>query len=89
MEPGRTARGEVDGDERCAGDGTTTATLLAQAIVREGLKNVAAGANPIVDGIETAIDAVVKNMKVASKEVIGQGGGDRPRGAGDQQALRA
>ena len=48
-----------------AGDGTTTATLLAQAIVREGLKNVAAGANPmaIKRGIETAVDAAVEEIK--------------------------
>ena len=44
-----------------AGDGTTTATLLAQAIVREGLKNLAAGANPMIlkKGIEKAVDAAV------------------------------
>src|SRR5215212_4714213 len=44
-----------------AGDGTTTATVLAQAIVRQGLKNVAAGADPLglKRGIETAVDAVV------------------------------
>ena len=48
-----------------AGDGTTTATLLAQAIVREGLKNVAAGANPmaIKRGIERAVDAAVAEIK--------------------------
>src|SRR6266567_6446796 len=47
-----------------AGDGTTTATLLAQTIVREGLKNVAAGANPVglKRGVETAVDAVVENL---------------------------
>src|SRR5438093_7164252 len=56
-----------------AGDGTTTATLLAQAIVREGLKNVAAGANPMAlkRGIEQAVDAVVENLKTQSKEVSG------------------
>src|SRR5215213_7155711 len=48
-----------------AGDGTTTATVLAQAIVREGLKNVAAGANPIAlkRGIEQAVDAVVDHIR--------------------------
>src|SRR5213082_2704148 len=57
-----------------AGDGTTTATVLAQAIVREGLKNVAAGANPMAlkRGIETAVDAVVENLKTQSKEVSGK-----------------
>jgi len=57
-----------------AGDGTTTATVLAQAIVREGLKNVAAGANPMAlkRGIETAVDAVVENLKSQSKSVSGR-----------------
>jgi chaperonin GroEL len=57
-----------------AGDGTTTATVLAQAIVREGLKNVAAGANPmgLKRGIETAVDAVVEDLKKNSKEVSGK-----------------
>src|SRR5215216_65262 len=57
-----------------AGDGTTTATVLAQAIVREGLKNVAAGANPmaIKRGIERAVDAVVENLKSQSKEISGK-----------------
>jgi chaperonin GroEL len=57
-----------------AGDGTTTATLLAQAIVREGLKNVAAGANPMAlkRGIEQAVDAVVESLKRQSKEVSGR-----------------
>jgi chaperonin GroEL len=57
-----------------AGDGTTTATVLAQAIVREGLKNVAAGANPmgIKRGIEKAVDAVVEDLKAQSKEVSGK-----------------
>src|SRR6201994_4050490 len=57
-----------------AGDGTTTATVLAQAIVREGLKNVAAGANPmgLKRGIETAVDAVVENLKTQSKDVSGR-----------------
>jgi chaperonin GroEL len=57
-----------------AGDGTTTATVLAQAIVREGLKNVAAGANPmgLKRGIEKAVDAVVEDLKSHSKEVSGK-----------------
>jgi chaperonin GroEL len=57
-----------------AGDGTTTATVLAQAIVREGLKNVAAGANPmgLKRGIETAVDGVVENLKEQSKDVSGR-----------------
>jgi chaperonin GroEL len=57
-----------------AGDGTTTATLLAQAIVREGLKNVAAGANPMAlkRGIEQAVEAVVESLKGQSKEVSGR-----------------
>src|ERR1700739_1632319 len=57
-----------------AGDGTTTATVLAQAIVREGLKNVAAGANPLAlkRGIEKAVDDVVKNIASQSKEVSGK-----------------
>jgi chaperonin GroEL len=57
-----------------AGDGTTTATVLAQAIVREGLKNVSAGANPmgLKRGIETAVDAVVENLKTESKPVSGK-----------------
>jgi chaperonin GroEL len=57
-----------------AGDGTTTATILAQAIVREGLKNVAAGANPmgLKRGIETAVEAVVENLQSQSKEISGK-----------------
>jgi chaperonin GroEL len=57
-----------------AGDGTTTATVLAQAIVREGLKNVAAGANPMAlkRGIETAVEQVVENLKSQSKDVSGK-----------------
>jgi chaperonin GroEL len=57
-----------------AGDGTTTATVLAQAIVREGLKNVAAGANPmgLKRGIEKAVDQVVEDLKAQSKEVNGK-----------------
>ena len=54
-----------------AGDGTTTATLLAQAIVREGLKNVAAGANPMVirKGIELATETAVENLMANSKTI--------------------
>ena len=57
-----------------AGDGTTTATLLAQAIVREGLKNVAAGANPmaIKRGIEKAVDAAVAEIEKMSQEISGK-----------------
>src|SRR5438876_1711408 len=57
-----------------AGDGTTTATVLAQAIVREGLKNVAAGANPmgLKRGIEAAVETVVENLKTQSKNVSGR-----------------
>jgi chaperonin GroEL len=54
-----------------AGDGTTTATVLAQAIVKEGLKNVAAGANPmdLKRGIDKAVDAIVKDLEKQSKKV--------------------
>jgi len=54
-----------------AGDGTTTATVLAQALVREGLRNVAAGANPmsLKRGIEAAVEAVVEQLSLASKDV--------------------
>jgi chaperonin GroEL len=57
-----------------AGDGTTTATVLAQAIVREGMKNVAAGANPMAlkRGVESAVDAIVENLKTQSKDVSGR-----------------
>jgi len=57
-----------------AGDGTTTATVLAQAIVREGLKNVAAGANPmgLKRGIEKSVDAIVENLREQSTEVSGK-----------------
>ncbi len=56
-----------------AGDGTTTATLLAQALVREGMKNVAAGANPMVlkKGIHKAVDAAVEAVKTNSKSISG------------------
>ena len=54
-----------------AGDGTTTATVLAQAIISEGLKNVAAGANPmdLKRGIDKAVDAIVENLKKQSQTV--------------------
>ena len=56
-----------------AGDGTTTATLLAQALIREGMKNVAAGANPmgVKRGIQQAVDAVVAEVRLNSKKVSG------------------
>ena len=56
------------------GDGTTTATLLAQAIIREGLKNVTAGANPILirNGIRKAVDVAVEEIKNISKPVSGK-----------------
>ncbi|MGB5645676.1 MAG: chaperonin GroEL [Muriicola sp.] len=54
-----------------AGDGTTTATVLAQSIVKEGLKNVAAGANPmdLKRGIDKAVEAIVENLATQSKKV--------------------
>lgn len=54
-----------------AGDGTTTATLLAQALIREGMKNVTAGANPMIirKGIQNAVDAAVKSLADHSKKV--------------------
>ncbi len=57
-----------------AGDGTTTATVLAQNIVRQGLKNVAAGADPLAlkRGIESAVESVVENIGKQSKEVAGK-----------------
>ncbi len=57
-----------------AGDGTTTATVLAQAIFREGIKNVTAGANPMAlkRGIEKAVDAVVEELKKLSKPTKGK-----------------
>src|SRR2546421_3693825 len=57
-----------------AGDGTTTATVLAQAIVKDGLRNVAAGANPmaIKRGIEQAVEQIVENVKSQSKEISGK-----------------
>src|SRR3954468_9256858 len=57
-----------------AGDGTTTATGLAQAVVRQGLKNVAAGANPIAlrRGIESAVEQVVENVRSQSQDISGK-----------------
>lgn len=57
-----------------AGDGTTTATVLAQAIIREGLKNVTAGANPMLlrNGIKVAVDKAVEEIKKISKKVDGK-----------------
>ena len=56
-----------------AGDGTTTATLLAQALVREGMKNIAAGANPMIvkKGMAKAVDTAVEAIKTNSKEIEG------------------
>ncbi len=58
-----------------AGDGTTTATLLAQAIIREGMKNVAAGANPMIlkKGIEKAVIVAVEGIKEISQKIKGKG----------------
>ncbi len=57
-----------------AGDGTTTATLLAQAFVREGMKNVTAGANPMVlkKGIQKAVDCAIESLKANAKKVNGK-----------------
>jgi chaperonin GroEL len=57
-----------------AGDGTTTATLLAQAIIREGLKNVTAGANPMLirNGIKMAVETAVEEIKKISKPISGK-----------------
>ncbi len=57
-----------------AGDGTTTATLLAQAIIREGMKNIAAGANPMIlrRGIMLAVDEAVKSILSSSKKIDGK-----------------
>ena len=56
-----------------AGDGTTTATLLAQALIREGMKNVASGANPMIvrKGISKAVDTAVEALKANAKQVSG------------------
>ena len=57
-----------------AGDGTTTATLLAQAIIREGIKNIAAGANPMIlrKGIMMAVETAVKGIEKSAKDVSGK-----------------
>jgi chaperonin GroEL len=57
-----------------AGDGTTTATVLAQTILKEGLKNVAAGANPMIikRGIQKGVDALVENLRKQSKQIKGR-----------------
>ena len=57
-----------------AGDGTTTATILAQTIVREGLKNVAAGANPVIlrNGVDKAVGAAVEAIRAQAQEVSGK-----------------
>jgi chaperonin groL len=57
-----------------AGDGTTTATLLAQALIREGLKNLAAGANPMIvkKGIKKAVDTAVDSIKASSQKIKGK-----------------
>src|SRR5512133_1765556 len=57
-----------------AGDGTTTATVLAQAIVREGMKNVTAGSNPMAlkRGIDKAVEAVIEEIKKVSKPTSGK-----------------
>src|SRR5512138_3243497 len=57
-----------------AGDGTTTATLLAQAIIREGLKNVAARANPMIvrKGIASAVETAVEGIKEISQKIKGK-----------------
>ena len=57
-----------------AGDGTTTATVLAQTVVREGLKNVAAGANPVIlrSGIDKAVTAAVEAIRSQAKEISGK-----------------
>src|SRR5436853_4486439 len=58
-----------------AGDGTTTSVVIAQAIVHEGLRNIAAGANPMLlkRGLEKGVQAVVAEIKKQSKEVKGKG----------------
>ena len=57
-----------------AGDGTTTATVLAQALVREGMKNVAAGANPLAlqRGLQQGVEAVVESLRVMAEPVLGK-----------------
>ena len=67
-----------------AGDGTTTATVLAQAIYAEGIKNVTAGANPmdLKRGIDHAVEAVVKQLKKLSKPIKDKKMGGMPGGMG-------
>ena len=62
-----------------AGDGTTTATILAQSIVHEGMRNLAAGANPIIlrKGMKKAVDAAVESIKEQSSKVSGKDRDDR------------
>src|SRR5437764_1302018 len=71
---GKLVREAATATNDVAGDGTTTATVLAQAIVRQGLKNVAAGANPLAlkRGIEQAVDQVVDQIGQQSKEISGK-----------------
>ena len=78
-----------------AGDGTTTATVLAQSLVHEGLKNVTAGSNPIAlrRGIEKAAEAIVKELVAAAKDVetkdqIAATGNDLRRGSGSRREDR-
>ena len=70
-----------------AGDGTTTATVLAQAIYREGAKNVVAGANPmdIKRGIEKAVEAITAELKKMSKPVSGDDGRPGRHHLGEQR----
>src|SRR5947207_7121623 len=69
----RMAREVASKTSDIAGDGTTTATVLAQAIIREGSRNVAAGANPMAlkRGIDKAVDAVIAEIKSLSRPVSG------------------
>src|SRR5258707_1009932 len=70
-----------------AGDGTTTATVLAESIFREGLKNVTAGANPtsLQRGIQKAVDAIVAELKKISKPVSGRTAAVKAPGFGDRR----
>ena len=70
-----------------AGDGTTTATVLAQAIYREGAKNVVAGANPmeLKRGIEKAVEVIVEEIKKMSRPGVGQHGGPGRHDLGQQR----
>src|SRR5262249_36092080 len=67
------AREVANKTSEVAGDGTTTATVLAQAIVREGIKSVAAGMSPmdLKRGIDIAVDAVVEDIKARAKKISG------------------